>query len=79
MSKELNIIIAGKNGVGKSTIAAEISQFLKSKGMKVYLDDEGYDKVDIKNQSVRLDCIKKEIEIRIKTVKVSRTLEKIYA
>lgn len=77
MTNELNIIIAGKVGTGKSTIAAELCSFLKQKGYNVFLNDEGQFTNPV-NQNARLESIKKRAtEIRIRTALVNRSLDLI--
>jgi uridine kinase len=56
--RDVKVVVAGLSGSGKTTLAAEISSFLRGKGLKVRMIDE--DELASDDRSKRMDILAKE-------------------
>lgn len=71
--KEVTVVIAGRSGQGKSTVANIIKEALKAKGVAVRVFDNMNDVDDVLEEGTKSSGT----NVMIKTVTTSRNLELI--
>ena len=71
MEHELSIVIYGKSGSGKSTVAAALAEFLREKGAQVSVHDVGSPGLEWQ-RAVMLSKVAPRLDVSIKVVQTKR-------